>query len=65
MEPVNGYSGVNCTGSEEGLENCTIENLAFENCSQVGVVLHCFNSNEITQSICTCDWLPLCHVCFS
>ena len=65
MKPVNGYSEVDCTGSEEGLENCTVGDFMSENCSQIGVMLHCFNSNEITQSIYTCDWLPLCHVCFS
>ena len=67
MQPEPGYSQVNCIGSEEGLESCIVGDLMSESCSQVGVVLHCFNSNEITQSIdlCTCDWLALCHMCFS
>ena len=38
-----GYSYVNCSGSEEGLEECTIGNLTPHNCSEVALILQCLN----------------------
>lgn len=40
-----GYSTVKCNGSEERLEKCEIGNLTSHNCSQIAVILQCFNGN--------------------
>ena len=40
-----GYSHINCTGNEVGLEKCTIGNLTSEPCLQAGIAV-CFNGNK-------------------
>ena len=40
-----GYSYVNCSGREEGLEECTIGNLTSHNCSHVALILKCLDGN--------------------
>ena len=49
-----GYSYVNCSGSEERLEECTIGNLTSHNCSEVALILQCLNSNIRIQNIYVC-----------
>ena len=50
VEPTKvGFSNVSCTGEEEGLEECTVGNLTSHNCSEVGIVLQCFNGNKLAS----------------
>ena len=41
-----GFSYVNCTGNERGLENCTVGNLTSHTCSQAGIA-QCYNGSYI------------------
>ena len=38
-----GFSYINCTGDEGGLEECSVGNLTSHNCTKAGII-HCFNS---------------------